>query len=227
MLVRPCALVVGSVGVLAASTASAAPLGPFLYNSFTQSPIRIGTYSYFHLETFEDGLFNTPGISASAGIVASGSSADSVDGDDGIINNQGTGRSWYSNGASVMEFTFDASALGGLPTHVGMVWTDVGQTSFGAFGFAPFVFEAFDANNLSVAFIGPTTLGDGQFTGQTIEDRFFGALNIPNGIARMRMTSLSSTDWEVDHIQYGRIIPAPASLPLLALGGLAASRRRR
>lgn len=225
MSIRPFALV-GPLA-LAASAASALPLGPFTYNSFVQSPIRIGDYSYFHLETFEDGQFNTPGIAVSGGIIGTGAAADSVDADDGLINGVGAGNSWYSNGLNVLEFTFDAIALGGLPTHVGLVWTDVGLVSGGGFGMGPVIFEAFDANNLNVAFIGPTFLGDGVINGQTAEDRFFGALNIPNGISRMRITMPSSTDWEIDHVQYGRIIPAPAGLAALGLAGLAAARRRR
>lgn len=226
MSIRPFALVIAPIA-LAASAAGAHPLGPFLYNSFDQSPIRIGSYSYFHLEDFEDGQFNTPGISVSGGTLGTGAAADSVDADDGVINGFGVGNSWYSNGVNFLEFTFDANALGGLPTHVGLVWTDVGQVSSGGFGFSPVVFEAFDANDLNVAFIGPTLLGDGLINGQAAEDRFFGALNIPNGIARMRITMPSSTDWEIDHVQYGRIIPAPAGLAVLGLTGLAAARRRR
>lgn len=213
---------------LAASCAAAIPLGPFLYQSFNNSPIRLGNYQYFHLEDFEDGQMNTPGLSVSGGTLGTGAAADSVDGDDGIVNGVGIGNSWYSNGVNFLEFTFDANTLGGLPTHVGLVWTDVGQVSGGGFGVSPVVFEAFDANNLSIAYIGPTLVGDGLINGQAFEDRFFGALNVPGGISRMRITMPSSTDWEIDHVQYGRIaIPAPASLVLLGAGAAGISRRRR
>ena len=219
---------IGAPIALLASNAAAIGLGPYLYNSFNQSPFVGGGFSYIHLENFEDGLFNTPGITVSGGTIASGSAADSVDADDGLVNAIGIGQSWYSNGLSTLEFTFNSSALSGLPTHVGLVWTDVGQVSAGGFGFSPAVFEAFDANGFNIAYIGPVLMGDGLINSQTFEDRFFGAVNIPTGISRMRITMPSSTDWEIDHVQYGRVrIPAPASLALLGAGALAGSRRRR
>lgn len=212
---------------MVASAAGAIPIGPFLYRSFNDSPIRIGAYSYFHLEDFEDGLFNTPGISVSGGTLGTGAAADSVDADDGLLNGVGVGNSWYSNGANTLEFTFDANALGGLPTHAGLVWTDVGQVSVGGFGMGLVVFEAFDAHNLNIAYIGPVMLGDGLINGQVFEDRFLGAINVPGGISRMRITMPQSTDWEIDHVQYGRMIPSTGGLTLAGLAGFAASRRRR
>jgi hypothetical protein len=39
-------------------------LGPSAYSSFADSPFAGGSFSFFHLETFEDHLLNAPGVSA-------------------------------------------------------------------------------------------------------------------------------------------------------------------
>lgn len=130
------------------SQAQAQLLGPTPYLSLADSPFAGGSFAYFHLENFEDGLLNTPGVSAAIGTVSGpGALTDSVDADDGAIDGFGTGGSvLYSNFAtSAFSFTFNASALGGLlPTHAGIVWTDVGQVSSGTRGFGGVSFEAFD-----------------------------------------------------------------------------------
>jgi len=41
--------------------AGADVLVPSSYFSFSDSPFASGTYQYFHLEDFEDGIMNTPG----------------------------------------------------------------------------------------------------------------------------------------------------------------------
>jgi hypothetical protein len=200
-------------------------LGPSPYRSAADSPFNGIGFSYFYLENFEDGALNTPGVSASAGVVAAPSVAtDSVDGDDGIVDGLGqNGRSYFSDFAvSGFTFTFSAAALGGLPTHVGLVWTDVGfSTAPTGTGFGDVTFEAFDAANVSLGVFGPFPLGDGQVTGQSAEDRFFGVAHA-GGIASVRMTMPSSTDWEVDHLQYGHISAAPqATIPEPGTGALA------
>src|SRR5262245_5753879 len=79
---------------------------------------------YFYLEDLRDGAVNTPGLTVSPLTIASG---DSVDEDDGAVNNDGTSsfslRSNDSNSPKV-ELLFDRTALGKLPTHVGVVLTD-------------------------------------------------------------------------------------------------------
>lgn len=67
-------------------------------------------------------------------------------------------------------FTFDESQLDGLPTHVGIVWTDGAESS------ATQV-EFFGGNGLSLGVVGPFETGDGNFSGGTNEDRFFGIIN--------------------------------------------------
>jgi hypothetical protein len=119
---------------------------------------------------------------------------------------------------------------GSLPTHVGIVWTDVGSAT-PDFGVGSVVFSALDANGISLGSIGPFSLGDGSSDGGTMEDRFFGVVN-PGGISQVRISMGNSTDWEVDHLQYGfhpSVVPEPGSLALLAtgMGSLLMLRRRR
>jgi hypothetical protein len=210
------------------SSAYAGPLGPTPYLSFAASPFSGGTFSYFNLETFEDGLLNTPGVTASAGGVTSvvfGPTAhDSVDADDGVIDGSGlSGDSYFSgSGAAGISFTFNAGVLGALPDSVGIVWTDGDGTT---------TFQAFDAANVLLGTIGPVAIATpGSFFGQTDEDRFFGFTN-SGGISRIFISNTSG-GIEVDHLQYGLTssgpgLPEPATLALLgaALAGLAFFRR--
>ena len=163
------------------------------------------------LETFEDGLLNTPGVTTSAGApFGPASNADSVDGDDGNIDGFGTaGRSFFSgSGPTGITFTFSDTALGSFPTQAGIVWTDAGAG-------ATVTFEAFDAVGASLGVVGPLPLADGSNSGQTAEDRFFGAVN-PAGISAIHISN-SSGGIEVDHLQYGVFPAAPApAVQLLA-----------
>ena len=156
-----------------AVAASTTFLGPSAYLSFGDSPFSGVSFSFFHLEDFEDGALNEPGLSASSGqVLFPGSFQDSVDGDDGAVDGSGTGgHSWL--GASSITFSFDGGVLGSLPTHAGIVWTDVGFAS-PTDGFDSVTFEAFDGASASLGTIGPVSVGDGLKTGQTAEDRFFG-----------------------------------------------------
>jgi hypothetical protein len=99
----------------------------------------------------------------------------------------------FANGS--ISFTFDGTALGGLPTHVGIVWTDGGTG-------ADVTFEAFDAADVSLGTRTVTALGDGSNTGTVEEDRFFGIV-ASGGVSRI-VVSNSSGGTEVDHLQYGR-----------------------
>jgi hypothetical protein len=210
-----------------ASPAQAALLGPLggsglngEYASFGDSPFNGLSFSYFFLENFEDGLLNTPGVTASAGqILAPSSITDSVDADDGAVDGSGAGGyDWYYGAANsdTFVFSFAAGVLGHLPTHAGLVYTD---------GLGDAIFEAFGPSGISLGSIGPVYLEDGFYGGLTRDDRFFGAIN-PGGISAIRIKSASI---EVDHLQYGNIaaVPEPATLTLFSLGlvGLAAARR--
>jgi hypothetical protein len=209
--------------------AAAQPLGPTPYLSDADSPFRGLPFSSFFLETFEDGELNTLGVSASGGFVLAPSGlTDSVDGDDGSFDGSGNlGSSWYSgNSLSALTFSFDAAALGAAPTHVGIVWTDVGNVFSGSTGIGDVTFEAFDLSGTSLGLISSQALGDGNATGATAEDRFFGFVHL-GGISRFTISTTNSVDWEADHLQYG-IIPTPGVVGLAAaMGVLSASRRRR
>lgn len=190
-------------------------LGPTPYLSQADSPFvaEIGAGTVV-LETFEDGLLNTPFVSASTGATfGPGGLTDSVDGDDGTIDGSGTnGHSFFSgSGSAGITFTFDPGAPGGLPTQAGIVWTDgEGTTSF----------EAFGPGGVSLGTIGPSALADGGVVGTTAEDRFFGVINAA-GISAIHISN-SSGGIEVDHLQYGVTAAAPpppvASIPVPLLG---------
>lgn len=211
--------------LLAGSAGAAVFFGPTPYPSFADSPFAGGSYSYFHLETFEGGSLNVPGVATSTGVVLPpGNLTDSVDADDGAIDGSGAaGRSWYSQGSDTFVFTFDGAALGGLPTVAGIVWTDVGNAP-GALGFGAVTFSASGPGFAGATSVG--TLGDGSAAGGTAEDRFIGVSD-PGGIFQITITMPGITDWEVDHLQFGRTaarLPEPGILGLvglaLAAGGI-------
>jgi hypothetical protein len=220
--------------------AAASSIGPTPYMSFSDSPFNGESFSWFYLEDFEDGLLNTPGVTVSPSTVAIavGGYTDSVDGDDGFVDGSGSnGHSFWGNFTSALfAFDFSVAELGTLPTHVGLVWTDVGNVVSGSYGFTGVSFEAFDENGVTLGVTGPFMLGDGAISGQTAEDRFFGAIN-SGGISRVEIRSPATTDWEVDHLQYGfaaeraldaNPVPEPATCGLLATGlGLVVRTLRR
>ena len=194
--------------------------GPYL--SAADSPFNGSSFSYFFLETFEDALLNTPGVSASGGnAIGWDQYVDSVEGGS-------SGHSWYSNLTETsFTFTFDAAALGALPTHVGLVWTDIGWNAPTPYG-GPVSFEAFGPLGTLLGSIGPYWLGDGMDTGQKVEDTFFGAI-YDGGIAAIRIAT-NNKDWEVDHLQYGAASPAavpePSTILLIGVGAAALLRKR-
>ena len=125
----------------------------------------------------------------------------SDDVDDGLINDAGTsGHTWYFDGISSIIFTFSAALLGTLPTHAGLVWTDLGLANVRA-GSCSVLLEAFDMGNNLLGLIGPSALGDELFAGQMAEDRFFGITN-GDGIGSVRISLLNSSEHGLDKLQY-------------------------
>jgi len=77
---------------------------------------------------------------------------------DGLGNG---GRTRYSNNVNSLLFTFNAGAPGGnLPTHPGIVWTDVGFSDYGL-GIGHVLFEGYDENGFSLGVIRPIAVGEG------------------------------------------------------------------
>lgn len=138
-------------------------LGPCPYLSQTNSPFDLsGLGSTFFLEDFEDRALNVPGVAASSGGASSNTCCpglhDSVDADDGAIDGSGlAGESWFSS--TPIRFTFDAAALGGLPSRAGTVYTDTGVGG-------SITFEAFGPAGQSLGLIGPVFIADNSNTGR-------------------------------------------------------------
>jgi len=216
------------LAVITPSHASPIFLGPTPYLSTEDSPF-IGQAGSpfdesdlgvsFFLEDFEDGLLNTPGVTATVSDSVSGtygprgptSISDSVDADDGAID--GIGNAWSYHvapstiGDEFILFTFDENVLGQYPTHAGVVWTDgQGKTSF----------EAFDSSGISLGIIGPVLIADSNVSGETDEDNFFGIIN-EGGISAIRISN-ETAGIEADHLQYGSIIPIPSAVWLFGSG---------
>jgi hypothetical protein len=215
-----------ALGVLmvgAPSIATAAVLGPTAYLSAADSPFVPANFSQFYLEDLEDGAVNTLGLTATGPSICVSNTACFVG--SGLIDSVGnggnpnTGHSLFADG--LITLTFDAVALGSLPTAAGLVWTD---------GNNPITFEAFDQNGVSLGVI-VGNHADGAFTGGTAEDRFYGATNA-GGISKLVISNPPGI--EIDHIQYGvggavNGVPEPASwaLMILGLGGVGAAMRTR
>lgn len=217
MALQPLKLIALGIPFLGVSIVQAQSFGPTPYLQASDSPWNPASFAWFHLEDFEDSSLNVPGVSNSAGtIIGASSFTDSVDADDGALDGWGQqGHSLLNTvGLSGITFTFDAVALGSLPTHAGIVWTD---------GAGPITFEAFDSNQQSLGVIVGNHAG-AQFNGATDEDRFYGMAHA-GGIGSIKIFSTVG-GMEVDHLQYGAV-PEPFSLLALASGAALLARRRR
>ena len=206
-------------------------LGPTPYLGTADSPFNAFSFSgYFHLEDFEDGLLNSPGVVCATCPVAYGPNAnsDSVDPD---------GRSYISTQRSntvTNGFGFAVGAIPTLPTHVGFVITDANQEDD-----IVFTLKILDELNVRYEF-GPFTLPLVGTQKDTSEDRFVGVMHdvgiVSFSVSSQRSRSFPSSFIEVDHLQYGAgaiantaaPVPEPSTLVLLASGlvGLAVYRRR-
>ena len=217
--------------ILAPSCVLSAPVfyGPTPYLSVADSPF-VGPDSStpfspadlgvnFFLEDFEDGLLNTPGVSASVSDSVNGTYgprgptviSDSIDADDGAIDGVGYAWSYHVDpstyGDEFILFTFDAITLGKYPTYAGIVWTDGGGET---------IFEAFDPYGVSLGAIGPVLIANDGVMGETDEDHFFGVF-YEDGISAIRISS-GQSGIEADHLQYGSVVPLPPALWLFGTG---------
>lgn len=211
-------LVGGAAILLHASAAAAGVHGPVLpYESFSDSPLNGLSYSWFHLETYEEenAPQNSPGVTMTPGavVVGPGVLVDSVDGG----GNNGHSL-FFDSGPVGLTFAFDMNILGSLPTHVGIAWTD---------GELNVHFTAFDQNGVSMGTIDDSSgHGFSQGDGDPDNYRLFWADN-PGGISSIHISN-DGGGIEVDHLQYGLVVPAPASLaPALPALALMLARRRR
>ncbi len=195
------------------------------YLSAADSPFDLfGKGSDFLLEDFEDGLLNSLGLLGFGGVIRFPSShTDSVDADDGFIDGFGIdGHDYWAfadpkNGPAA-RFEFDLKALGALPRSVGIVWTD-GNVD------AITIFEAFGPDGRSLGTMEFFALDDGGGQGGTAEDRFMGVI-FSGGISAIEVRA-DLGRIELDHVQYGDLVPAPGALGLLGLAGLFGRRSRR
>lgn len=176
----------------------------------------------FVLENFENGL-STQGMTIDQGhIKGPGAKTDSVDGDDGNVNNHGNnGHSFTSGSSKKIDIHFD-SVGGNSPNFAGLVFTD-GKHD------ARVTFKAWDAMGNFLGKI-KVRLGDLVRTGTAGEDRFFGLTN-DSGISRIQIAS-NYAGFEIDHVQFGysfAVVPVPPALGLGAAGlaGLGVWRRCR
>jgi hypothetical protein len=203
--------------MIQSATAATLFYGPTPYLSTADNPF-LSLPGTFYVETFEDGLLNTPGLSAiNGGVRGPSGLTDSVDADDGAIDGSGNnGHSFLVRPGSVgVTFVFLPTPFGRLPSYAGLVATD----GYGQNG-AP-------AN--TVEFYGPSgellgTLDNPyqNFDVDTVDDdRFMGVYNSA-GISKIRIYNLGTGNvgMECDHVTYG--VPEPFSLTLLASGGLIA-----
>lgn len=185
---------------------------------------------YSIVETFEDGLLNTPGVSVVGGsVLGPGGLTDSVQGANSP--NGSNGFSYYSSGSRNLRFTFDAAVLGMLPTKAGITWTDVGfvfndkGNQVLTNGDEKVVFKAFGASDNLLVTI-ERILGDAAFSGETDEDSIFEYF-FAGGIGAIEIGMPNSGDWEVDNLTYSAEVPTPALLPGLIGLGVGMWRKRK
>lgn len=209
-----------------------------------ESPFALVDFSggFFYLEDFEDGVLDTPGVVGTGGsVLVPDSTTDSVaEDDDGDLTGPGDpdaavprGHSYQQAVGQKIVFSFDEASLGRLPTHVGIVATDVAEpvpnTSFEVFGPGGAPLASFQ---FSIDF------GAGPNDGTASRDRFIGFV-APAGISEIRVGCVGSgctSEW--DHLQYGaqEMLPAIPALDGRGLGllglvsiaslGLVSTRRR-
>lgn len=169
---------------------------------------------YFYLEDLEDGVFDVPGATPTSGHVVSTVDTDSVDGDDGNIDGH-VAAPGHSLAVRDLTITFDEGILGHLPTHVGIVATDIlppYDTIFQVFG--PGMVQlnpGDDTFPLHFEPIDDQTAANDRFLGFTSE----------GGILAIRAMCVPGCGAEWDHVQYG-YVPEAGEAVLIAFAFLGA-----
>lgn len=228
-------LAVLTVGLIVGQLNAASIIGPSPYLTLEDAPSEFTTAGMgmpFMAQDFEDpdgpwemgftidvGRRIGPNHTSGDGVPVT----DSVDGDDGSIDGDGTqGSSWFIPTASA-TITFDTAVKA-----AGFVLTDADPRA------TSFSVEAFDGDGNSLVaqtFDFDGTFMDGVFTGTTQEDRFFGVIPMAAGesIKSVKIGINSGSGIEIDHVQKFSLVPEPNSalLMLVSLIGLFATRRRR
>ncbi|MFO0897163.1 MAG: hypothetical protein U0836_06990 [Pirellulales bacterium] len=214
--------------LVSAVSASASPIEPTFYFGQQYAGIEDSPFAVQHLEDFEDGLFNQPGVTAFSGydpggfglnyVAPPGNDTNSVDGGhDGYAFEPGTSQSNFVKPGtmrSALEFVFDDP-----PTNAGMAITKI---------WSP------DLARLDFRVYGPTGEEVGRYetpwTSVTVETPFLGA-SYPDGISAVQLivwvTGGPSSHFEIDHLQYGVPEPNTLLLGLLAAVGCGALLRPR
>lgn len=177
--------------------------GPTPYLQLSDSPLLDRPHDYFHVETMEDGLINTPGLTVSGsigGIFGPPTSwVDSVDEEDSPGSTlDGSGTDGFSLVfGDVLRMEFNAAALGGrLPTEFGIVWTDGNS--------AEHFLRLYDADGNVLTTVSGLFSNEGGFIGSSSEDRFIGYRGLlPIAAAEFWSGGDDTPGIEVDHIQYG------------------------
>ena len=157
----------------------------------------------FHMEDFEDGLLDTPGVTVNVGKVYGPSeTTDSVDEDDGIKDGVCIDCRSFNVGErnNFLIITFDESKLKGLPTHAGIVVTD-STYGKGAPKVSQILISVIDSDGYVVHSEIIENLDFGK-SGTANNDVFFGTI-YEGGIKQFRI-AIDYGSMEVDHLQYGR-----------------------
>ena len=144
---------------------------------------------------------------------------DSVDADDNSIDGDGTmGSSWFA-ATGELTITFD------VPTpSAGFVFTDADKTA------NTVTITAYAEDGTELISQSFDAFFDDVFTGTTQEDRFFGVVGMAGEMIKTLNVAVDQgRGIEIDHVQFVKPIPEPATLGLISTGclGLLQLRRRR
>ena len=208
-------------------------LGPTPYLSVADSPFDMsGLGTTFFFEDFEDGSFDLPlgATSVSFDVRPPSPTTDSVDADDGVIDGSGTKGHSLRPLTVIVEPTgtprwnqyffasFDSNLLGFSPNAFGLVVTDgVAQSHPTRVNFLRLFVKENDGTTTASPVLNAADFLDDSDTGETTEDRFVG-LRTTTAVAEVSivMSTVSDTfidQFEIDHVQFGYVVPELVFFP--------------